>query len=881
MMTASEIREQFLQYFESKGHTTVPSSPLIPLKDPTLLFTNAGMVQFKSVFTGEEKHNYTRAASSQKCMRAGGKHNDLENVGYTARHHTFFEMLGNFSFGDYFKKEAIEMSWEFLTQKMNLPPEKLWVSVYQEDDEAFSIWHNQIGVPDEKIVRMGEKDNFWAMGDTGPCGPCSEILIDQGVEIGCGKPTCKVGCECDRFLELWNLVFMQYNRDAQGEQSPLPKPCIDTGMGLERIAAVVQGVSSNYEIDLFQPLIHQIENICHIKYGSSRLTDTSIQVIVDHMRAITFLISDGVLPSNEGRGYVLRRIIRRATRHGKKLKLNEPFLYKSCKVVTQVMKDAYPELIDSQEYVAKVMQGEEERFAETLDNGLRILGDEVKHLKEQGVKQIPGEIAFKLYDTYGFPLDLTADIVREDGLTIDEVGFKHAMEVQRKRARESWKGSGEEEIDDVYKQLSFSGKKSTFVGYEQIAATSSVLALIKEGREVTTAAEGDELMILTEQTPFYGESGGQIGDAGVIENENLVVEVVDTIMPLPEVILHKGIIKKGSLQQGELVNLKVDRTKRTPTASNHTATHLLQAALRQVLGNHVKQSGSLVTPERFRFDFAHFSAVSKEELDHVEAIVNQRIRENYPVETKIIPYQQAKQMGAIALFGEKYSEMVRMVKIGTVSAELCGGTHIHHTGNIGLFKLIGESSVAAGVRRIEALTGEEAIQFIKNEEKVLAELSNLLKANPDEVVARTSKMLEKQRKLQKEVETLKSRMFSRKSDTLISQARDLKGVKVISTCVEASNQKTLREFADQIKDQLKSGIIIVGGKSQEKALLTVVVTRDLIPPYHAGKIVQEVAKGIGGSGGGRADMAQAGGKEKHKLEEALEAAYSIVEELAP
>ena len=881
MITASEIRKRFLQYFESKGHTTLSSSSLIPLKDPTLLFTNAGMVQFKSVFTGEEKHNYTRAASSQKCMRAGGKHNDLENVGYTARHHTFFEMLGNFSFGDYFKKEAIEMSWEFLTSKMNLSPEKLWVSVYQDDDEAFSIWHNRIGVPDEKIVRMGEKDNFWAMGDTGPCGPCSEILIDQGVEIGCGKPTCKVGCECDRFLELWNLVFMQYNRDAQGEQSPLPKPCIDTGMGLERIAAVVQGVSSNYEIDLFQPLIHQIENICHIKYGSSRLTDTSIQVIVDHMRAITFLISDGVLPSNEGRGYVLRRIIRRATRHGKKLKLNEPFLYKSCKVVTQVMKDAYPELIDSQEYVAKVMQGEEERFAETLDNGLRILGDEVEHLKEQGVKQIPGELAFKLYDTYGFPLDLTADIVREDGFTIDEVGFKHAMEAQRKRARESWKGSGEEETDDVYKQLSFSGKKSSFVGYEQIAATSSVLALIKEGREVATAAEGDELMILTEQTPFYGESGGQIGDAGVIENENLAVEVVDTIMPLPELILHKGIIKKGSLQQGELVNLEVDRTKRTPTASNHTATHLLQAVLRQVLGNHVKQAGSLVTPERFRFDFTHFSAVSKEELDHVEAIVNRRVRENYPVETKNVPYQQAMQMGAIALFGEKYSEMVRMVKIGTVSVELCGGTHIHHTGNIGLFKLIGESSVAAGVRRIDALTGEKAIQFIKNEEKTLAELSNLLKAKPDEVVARTSKMLEKQRKLQKEVETLKSRILSRKSDTLISQARDLKGIKVIATCVEASNQKTLREFADQIKEQLKSGIIIVGGKSQEKALLTVVVTRDLIPPYHAGKIIQEVAKGIGGSGGGRADRAQAGGKEKHKLEEALEAAYSIVEKLVP
>jgi alanyl-tRNA synthetase len=878
MMTASEIRTYFLKYFESKGHTIVPSSTLIPPQDPTLLFTNAGMVQFKSVFTDEEKRTYTRATSSQKCMRAGGKHNDLENVGLTARHHTFFEMLGNFSFGDYFKQEAIEMSWEFLISKMNLPSENLWISIYQDDDESFSIWNKQIGVPEENIVKMGEKDNFWAMGETGPCGPCSEILIDQGEGVGCGKPTCKVGCECDRFLELWNLVFMQFNRDTQGKQSPLPKPCIDTGMGLERIAAITQKVNSNYEIDLFKPLIHHVENISHIKYGNDRATDISIRVIADHMRAITFLINDGVLPSNEGRGYVLRRIIRRAARHGKKLYINKPFLHNSCGVVAQVMKDAYSELMDSQNYVAKVVQAEEERFSETLDSGLRILSDEIEHLKGQGMNQLPGELAFKLYDTYGFPLDVTADITSEAGLTVDEAGFRSAMDVQKERARKSWKGSGEEEIDDIFRQLSASGKKSTFTGYEQMKATSPVLTLIKGGKEVASATEGDEVMILTEQTPFYGESGGQAGDTGIIENKNLLVEVQDTLKPLPEITIHQSIIKKGLLRQGETVTLKVSN-KRTATALNHTATHLLQAALRHVLGDHVKQSGSLVTPERFRFDFTHFAAVSKEELDQVEAIVNQRIRENYPVETSIVPYQQAIQMGAIALFGEKYSDTVRMVKIGSISTELCGGTHTHRTGNIGIFKITGESSVAAGIRRIEALTGEEAFRFIKSEEKELAELSHLLKAKPDEVVSKTSKIIEEQKKLQKEVETLKSKLLSRGSDTILTQARDIKGIKVIATCVEASNPKTLREFADRMKEQLKTGIIILGGKSQEKALLTVVVTKDLIPRFHAGKIIQEVAKGIGGSGGGRADMAQAGGKEKHKLEATLEKAYEIVEEM--
>jgi alanyl-tRNA synthetase len=870
-----------LNYFQDKGHTAVPSSSLVPLQDPTLLFTNAGMVQFKSVFTGAEKRTYTRAVSSQKCMRAGGKHNDLENVGRTARHHTFFEMLGNFSFGDYFKQEAIEMSWHFLTSTLELEPEKLWITVYEEDDEAFSMWHNSIGLADDRIVTMGKKDNFWAMGETGPCGPCSEIIIDQGDEIGCGKPTCTVGCECDRFLELWNLVFMQYNQDASGKQSPLPKPCIDTGMGLERIASVVQKVKSNYETDLFQPLIHHLETLSPCTYGANKHSDTSIQVIIDHLRAITFLINDGVLPSNEGRGYVLRRIIRRAARHGKKVNLNKPFLFDSCKIVTQVMKDAYPELVDSQTYVAKIVHAEEERFSETLDSGLKILHEEIKTLTQHNEQQVPGELAFKLYDTYGFPLDLTADIVNEEGLTVDEVGFHRAMEVQRKRARKAWKGSGEDAIDGIFKQLSASGRESIFTGYEQTAATSSVVVMLKEGKEVTSATAGDAVMILTEQTPFYGESGGQVGDRGTIENEHCSVTIEDTIRPIPEITLHKGVIEKGSLTPGDRVHLKVDTQERTATALNHTATHLLQAALRQVLGDHVKQSGSLVTPERFRFDFTHYTALTKDELLTVEKLVNQNIRENYPVESSIIPYQQAIQSGALALFGEKYSDTVRTVTIASVSMELCGGTHTQRTGDIGLLKIIGESSAAAGIRRIEALTGEEAINFIKREEKALTDLTSLLKTTPEEIVSKAFKLLDENKRLQREVATLKQKMVTRGADTILSQVREIKGIKVIATRVEAQNPKTLRDIADRIKDQLHSGIIIVGGESQEKAFLVVVVTKDLTPPLHAGKIIQEVAQGIGGSGGGRADMAQAGGKEKGKLEETLKRAYSVIEGMIP
>lgn len=881
MMKASEIRRHFLDYFAGKGHAVVPSSPLIPYQDPTLLFTNAGMVQFKNIFTGQEPCVHPRAASSQKCMRAGGKHNDLENVGHTARHHTFFEMLGNFSFGDYFKREAIEMGWEFLTSQLKLDAAKLWVSIFEDDDESLSIWQRVIGLSPGRIIKLGAEDNFWSMGETGPCGPCSEIIIDQGKEVGCGKASCSVGCSCDRFLELWNLVFMQYNRDTRGTQTPLPKPCIDTGMGLERITAVMQGVSSNYETDLFQPLLMQVETLCQARYGNDRNVDTSMRVIVDHLRAITFLISDGVLPSNEGRGYVLRRIIRRAARHGKKLNLNAPFLAQSCRAVARVMCDAYAELIDTQDYVKKVVLAEEERFAETLDSGLKMLQEEVKRLKEQRLPELSGEVAFRLYDTFGFPLDLTADIAAEEGLSVDQDGFRTAMDEQRERARKSWKGSRDDEIDTLFKHQALSARQSDFIGYEATEATSTITMLLKEGREVESAAAGDAVLILTEKTPFYGESGGQLGDTGMIEHDAGAAEVRETIRPLPTLILHRAVITKGSFALGDAVHLKVDKEKRAATAANHTATHLLQAALREVLGEQVKQSGSLVTPERFRFDFNHYTALSREELDRIEDRVNQRVRENHPVDTRIVSYQEALQSGALALFGEKYGDMVRMVRIDHVSAELCGGTHTARTGNIGIVKLVAESSVAAGIRRIEAITAGEAIRFIKKEEHELATLGKMVKAQPEEVVFKVSKLLDDYKKIQKEMAALKKKMAAGQSDNLLTQVREIKGIKVIAITVDAHNPVALRESADRIKEQIKSGIIVVGAPLQDKALLVSVVTKDLTSKVHAGKIIQEVAKGIGGSGGGRPDMAQAGGKEIHKLEETLQGAYDIIAGMIP
>ena len=881
MMTAAAIRKQFLSFFEGRGHTVVPSSSLIPFQDPTLLFTNAGMVQFKNLFTGQEKSAYARAASSQKCMRAGGKHNDLENVGHTARHHTFFEMLGNFSFGDYFKREAIEMGWEFLTATLRLDTDRLWVSVFQDDDEAFDIWHRVIGLSKSSIVKLGAADNFWSMGETGPCGPCSEIILDQGKGVGCGKPDCAVGCSCDRFLELWNLVFMQFNRDARGEQTPLPRPCIDTGMGLERIAAVVQGVSSNYLTDLFQPLIKQIETLCGCRYGRDASTDVSMRVIVDHLRAITFLITDGVLPSNEGRGYVLRRIIRRAARHGKKINLSGPFLSRSCGAVARIMHDAYADLDDSRDYVARVVLAEEERFAETLDGGLRILQEEVKGLKQQGLKQLPGEVCFRLYDTFGFPLDLTSDIVAEEGLTIDEGGFHSAMDEQRERARKSWKGSRNEEVDAILKDGLLSGMQSAFTGYEATEAAATALFILKDGRSVSPAVAGDTVLLFTDTTPFYGESGGQAGDTGIIEGRDLTAVVQDTLRPLPDIILHRVLITSGTLSRGDTLHLRVDAGRRAATAANHTSTHLLQAALREVLGDHVKQSGSLVTPERFRFDFTHYSAVSSEELERVEEIVNRRVRQNHPVHTSLLPYQQALQSGAMALFGEKYGETVRMVTINAVSSELCGGTHTARTGDIGMVKILAESSVASGIRRIEAVTGEEAGRFMKRQEQALLNAARLIKAQPEEIVSRIAKLLDDYKKLQKEVETLKKKTTAGTADTVLTQVREIKGIKVIAAPVDAHDAVSLREQADRIRDRIKSGVIIVGAITEEKALLVGVVTPDLTSTLHAGKIIQEVAKGIGGSGGGRADMAQAGGKEKDRLPDTLTSAYAVIERMLP
>src|SRR6185369_7820830 len=689
-MTGKELRAKFLDYFEQNGHTVVASSGLVPHNDPTLLFTNAGMNQFKDCFLGMEKRDYVRAASSQKCVRAGGKHNDLENVGRTARHHTFFEMLGNFSFGDYFKKEAIAFAWEFLTVELGLSKEKLYVTVYTDDDEAADIWHRQEGVPLERIYRFGEKDNFWSMGDTGPCGPCTEIFWDNGPGTGCGSESCAVGCDCDRYMEIWNNVFMQFNRDKSGTLNPLPKPSVDTGMGLERISAVMQGVTSNYDTDLLQGIIRHIETLSGKSYRADEKDDVSMRVMADHARATTFLICDGVLPSNEGRGYVLRRIMRRAARHAKMLGVGEPVLYRVVDAVNLMMGDAYPELLERESYVKKVIQAEEERFAETLDRGLAILNEETARLKGTGERVVSGEVVFKLYDTFGFPVDLTADIVQAEGFTLDEDGFALCMERQRVKAREHWKGSGEEGLASIYKELHGSGVRSSFVGYTQQCDFAPISALIRGGAVVQEVNEGEEVEVITTVTPFYGESGGQAGDTGTISTGHGHLNVLSSSRPFTDLIVHRGVVVNGSLKVGDAAELKVSVPARAATARNHTATHLLQSALRQVLGDHVKQAGSLVAPDRLRFDFTHFSPMTGEELRQVEDLVNDHIMTNAEVSSVEMPAAEALAGGATALFGEKYGDVVRVVRVGEVSSELCGGTHVHGAGEIGLFKILSE-----------------------------------------------------------------------------------------------------------------------------------------------------------------------------------------------
>jgi alanyl-tRNA synthetase len=880
-MKSAEIRERFLKYFESRGHTVVPSSGLVPEADPTLLFTNAGMVQFKGVFLTEETREYKRAVTCQRCMRAGGKHNDLENVGKTARHHTFFEMLGNFSFGDYFKEGAIEYAWEFLTKELKLPADKIWITVYEEDDEAAGIWQKKTGVPAERIVRMGAEDNFWSMGDVGPCGPCSEILIDQGEELSCGKPTCKVGCDCDRFLEIWNLVFMQYNRDAEGRLTPLPSPCIDTGLGLERLTAVMQGKRSNYDSDLFVPIIRTIEDITDVRYGVEEESDVSIKAIADHARATAFLMTEGVLPGNEGRGYVLRRIVRRAARHGRFLGLTGPFLYRVTDAVIEQMGKIYPELLGARDLVVRATRGEEERFFETLERGLALLDEELKALKKSGGKIIPGDVAFKLYDTYGFPVDLTADIVSKEGIGVDEAGFNSSMEEQKTRARKAGIGleSHVEGRQALYQGLSGEGVKTGFVGYHMEAASSKVVALIKGNSRVESSTKGDEVELLSVETPFYGESGGQVGDTGTIAAKGLSIRVTDTIKA-GELIVHRCVVEEGTVSVGDTVELLPDMEKRRSTARNHTATHILQAALRKTLGEHVRQAGSLVGPDRLRFDFNHFESLKDAEIREIEETVNKTVIENTEVITDVLQYDEAIKTGALAFFGEKYAGVVRMVQVPGVSAELCGGTHVKRTGDIGFVRISGESSVASGVRRIEAVTGERAIAEVEASEKVLKETTRLLRVPKADVPGKIKKLLLQTKELEKEIERLKGRKKAGAAEDLADKAREIKGVKVLSARVEAGDPKELRDMADSLRTKLGSGIVILGSPAEGKVVFLAAVTRDLTKKFKAGEIIKRVAAVAGGRGGGKPDMAQAGGGDPSKLDEAIEAAYKTVEEMA-
>jgi len=874
-MTGSEIRELFLKYFEDNNHTVVRSSSLIPKSDPTLLFTNAGMVQFKDVFLGLEKRSYNRATSSQKCVRAGGKHNDLENVGHTARHHTFFEMLGNFSFGDYFKREAIEFGWKLMTEVYKLPVEKLWVTVFEEDDEALELWQKVIGLPEDRVLRLGEKDNFWSMGDTGPCGPCSEILIDQGEEFSCGKKSCAVGCECDRYLELWNLVFMQYDRDSSGKMTPLPNPSIDTGMGLERITAVLQGVKSNYETDLLRGVISNVEEISGKVYGEDANSDVSMRVVADHARAVTFLISDGVFPSNEGRGYVLRRILRRAVRHAKMLGIEEPCLYKITNRVKEIMEDAYPELEERIDFVAEVVKNEEERFFETIDRGLDLLKAEID--KHDGEKVLPGDVVFKLYDTFGFPVDLTEDIAGEAGLTLDHAGFEKEMEQQRTKSRKAWKGDTEGELEPLYKEFVSSGLAVNFTGYGRTVDTGRITAIIKDGLLVDNVKEGDEVDLISDKTPFYGESGGQLGDRGVIEAEKGIAEVIDTKKPLPTIIVHHAVIKKGTLWVGDKVKLKVNEKFRYGIETHHSTTHILHAVLREVLGTHVGQAGSLVAPGRLRFDFTHHSSIDDKDLRKVEDIINERIRwdDEVVIETDV-PYDDAIKKGSMAFFEEKYGDYVRVVSIGDYSVELCGGTHLDTSGEAGLFKIVSEGASSAGVRRIDALAGESAWDFMRGKEDTLAQASNILRVSESDFISRLKRLVEENESVKAELDSYKNKALSERAGDLMDNIKEVNGTKVLSAEISGADATQLRRVWDDVRSKLDSGIAVLGSRDNGRAFILVGVTKDLTKKYHSGNMVKVLAPIIGGKGGGKPDLAQAGGNNPEKLDEALNKVYDII-----
>jgi alanyl-tRNA synthetase len=872
--TSDKIRSTFLQYFADRKHTVVESSSLVPINDPTLLFTNAGMNQFKDVFLGIDRRNYSRATTSQKCVRAGGKHNDLDTVGRTARHHTFFEMLGNFSFGDYFKNDAIQYAWEFLTEVVALPKNRLWVTIYLDDDEALKLWQETTDVNPERILKMDEKDNFWTMGDTGPCGPCSEVHYDRGAEYACG-PDCALGvCDCDRWLEVWNLVFMQYNRDENGVLTPLPRPSIDTGMGLERLASLLQGVDSNFDTDLFTPLIKEIEKLSGQKYEQGE-KGFPFRVIADHSRACTFLIADGVLPSNDGRGYVLRRILRRALRFGRLLGINEAFLYKNVDVVCSIMGTAYPELMEKSEFIKEVIKMEEDRFLVTLNDGLKKVEDILAQAREQGKAEIGGEEAFMLYDTYGFPLDLTEDVAEENGFTVDKDGFNNMMEEQRQRAREAGKGENAFARDIVIAELLKDTKPTYFSGYEKLKDTAVLHAIIRDGK-LHKSATNQEVLLVTASTPFYAESGGQIADSGIITGKSGKMQVTN-VQKISSWVIHQGVLE-GSFKAGEKLQMEVNQEQRIATARNHTATHLLHRALRQVLGEHAQQKGSLVEPSRLRFDFSHLASLDEAQLKAIENIVNQAIWSMYQVNTTVTDIAKARKMGAIALFGEKYGDEVRVVQVEDFSQELCGGTHVKNTGQIGLLKIISEGSIGSGLRRIEALTGHYALAYLNQAENELRTIAVALKTSPGDLSHKVESLNHSLKEKDKEIERLKGRLSRAASGNLLEKAYEIDGTHILIEVLEGVDANSLRQNAEMLRDKLGTSVVMLASVIEDKVSLVCFVSKDLTAKgVHAGKIVAAAAKAAGGGGGGRPDMAQAGARDASKIEEALAAARQIIE----
>ncbi|MFZ5986474.1 MAG: alanine--tRNA ligase [Bacillota bacterium] len=869
----NHLRERYLSFFESKGHLRLPSFPLVPQNDPSLLLINSGMAPLKPYFTGKEEPPRRRMTTCQKCIRTP----DIENVGKTARHGTFFEMLGNFSFGDYFKKEAIPWAWEFFTKDLKIPVDRLWVSIYEEDDEAFEIWHKDVGLPPERIVRMGKKDNFWEHG-TGPCGPCSEIYFDRGLDKGCGQPDCKVGCDCDRFIEVWNLVFTQFNKDEEGNYTRLPNPNIDTGMGLERLACVMQDVNNLFEVDTVRNVLNHICKIAGVEYGKSYKTDVSIRVITDHIRSTTMMVSDGVIPSNEGRGYVLRRLLRRAARHGKLLGIDKPFLFDVAMVVINESKEAYPELVERSENIKKVIQIEEEKFEATIDQGLVILNKYINETKEKDQTVLTGEMAFRLHETYGFPIDLTREIAEENGISVDEEGFKLKMKEHIITAKEDYKSKqGSAWSNDIYSNLDKS-IKTEFVGYGENQAEAEVVYIIKEGQVVDTAKEGDAVTVILDKTPFYAESGGQVGDEGFIESADLKMRIDDCKKTDDGKYLHTGVVEKGQIRKGTKVKAVIDSKRRAAVARNHTTTHLLHKALRNVLGIHVNQAGSLVEPDRLRFDFSHFQAMTADELRRVEKEVNEKILESITVDAREMNIDEAKKLGATALFGEKYGNVVRVVKIGDYSIELCGGTHLGTTSQAGFIKILGESGVASGVRRIEALTGEAALEYLDEREKLINDVAQALKTNPQESVKKIEALVADVKNAQKEIEQLRSKLVSGSLDEVLSKASDVKGIKLITARFDQLDMEALRNTGDTIRSKMGSGVVVLATSYGDKVSFVVMATKDVVSKgVHAGNIIKEVARIAGGGGGGRPDMAQAGGKDVSKIDEAVQYAVKVIE----